>query len=60
MARIFLRKAVMALLTILKWILQAAFMVLKQVFGMTKLFLLLFVLAVSGVSSVAGVTSGRR
>ena len=60
MSRIFLRNAVMALLTILKWILQAAFMVLKQVFGMTKLFLVLLVLAVSGVSSIAGVTSGRR
>ncbi len=60
MSRIFLRNAVMALLTILKWILQAAFMVLKQVFVMTKLFLVLLVLAVSGVSSIAGVTSGRR
>lgn len=60
MSRIFLRNAVMALLTILKWILQAAFMVLKQVFGMTKLFLVLLILAVSSVSSIAGVTSGRR
>ncbi len=60
MSRIFFRNAVMALLTILKWILQAAFMVLKQVFVMTKLFLVLLVLAVSGVSSIAGVTSGRR
>ncbi len=35
MSRIFFRNAVMALLTILKWILQAAFMVLKQVFVKT-------------------------
>lgn len=57
---IFLRKAVMILITILKWILRVASAALKMMFWTAKLFLLLFVLAVSVVSEIAGVTAGRR
>ena len=60
MAGIFLRKTVMAPFIIFKWMLRASFVVLKIVFWMAKLFLLLFVLAVSGVSAVSGVTAGRE
>ena len=60
MVCIFLRKAVMILFTILKWISRAALEALKLVFRMAKLFLLLFVLAVSCVSEITGVTAGRR
>ena len=44
MAGIVLRKTMVALLTILKWILQAALVALKLVLGMAKLFLLLLAL----------------
>lgn len=60
MAVIFIRKMAAALLLALEWILRAAFTALKLVFWMAKLSLLLLALAVSGVSSIAGVTSGRR
>lgn len=60
MAVIFIRKTAATLFIVLEWILRAAFTVLKLVFWTAKLFLLLLVLAVSGVSSIAGVTSGRR
>ena len=60
MVCIFLRKAVMILFTILKWISRTASEALKLVFRMAKLFLLLFVLAVSCVSEITGVTAGRR
>ena len=60
MAVIFINKMAEALFTILKWMLRAASALLKLVFWMAKLFLLLAVLAVSSVSSIAGVTSGRR
>lgn len=57
MAVIFINKMAEALFTILKWMLRAATALLKLMFCMAKLFLLL---AVSSVSSIAGVTSGRR
>lgn len=60
MAGIILRKTLMALSAVLKWILRAVFAAVRLAFWMTKLFLLLFWLAVSGVSAVAGITSGRR
>lgn len=60
MAVVFINKTAEALFTILKWMLQAASALLKLVFWMAKLFLVLAVLAVSGASSIAGVTSGRR
>lgn len=60
MAVILIKKMLKVLFTILKWMLRAASAMLKLVFWMAKLFLLLAVLAVSGVSSIAGVTSGRR
>ncbi len=43
MAGIILRKTGVVLLTILKWILQAALVALKLVLGIAKLFLLLLV-----------------
>ena len=60
MAVIFINKTAEALFTILKWMLWAASVLLKLVFWMSKLFLMLAVLAVIGVSSIAGVTSDRR
>ena len=60
MAGIFLRKTVMILSVLLKWILRAVFVTSKMVFWIVKMFLLLFVLAVSGVSAVTGVTAGRE
>lgn len=60
MAVIFINKMAEALFTILKWMLRVATALLKLMFWMAKLFLLLAVLAVSSVSSIAGVTSGRR
>lgn len=60
MAVIFINKMAEVLFTILKWMLRAASALLKLVFWMAELFLFLAVLAVSGVSSIAGVTSGRR
>lgn len=62
MAGIVLRKTGVALLTILKWILQAALVALKLVLGMAKLFLLLLALVMRIVLTMAGVPegSGRR
>lgn len=60
MVCIFLRKTVMILFAILKWISRAALEALKLVFRMAKLFLLLFVLAAGCVSEITGVTAGRR
>ncbi len=60
MAGNFFRKMVITVFMILKWILQAAFAALKLIFWMAELLLILAVLAVSGASSIAGVTSGRR
>ncbi len=57
MAGMVLRKAGMVLSAVLKWMLLAAF---KLVFGMAGLSLLLPALAVWFVSSVSGVSSGRR
>lgn len=56
----FFRKMVITVFMILKWILQAEFAALKLVFWMAGLLLILAVLAVSGVSAAAGITSGRR
>lgn len=56
----FLRKAMIILFTILKWILLAVSVALKLVFQAAKLFLLLLAIAVSGVSEISGVTAGRR
>lgn len=60
MTRIFLRKTMIILLTILKRIFLAASAVLKLVFQAAKLFLLVLAIAISGVSEMAGVTAGRR
>ncbi|GFH90850.1 hypothetical protein IMSAGC002_02102 [Lachnospiraceae bacterium] len=60
MAGIVLRKTGVVLLTILKWILQAALVTLKLVFGMAKLFLLLFALIIRIMLTMAGVSAGRR
>ena len=60
MAGIVLRKTGVALLTILKWILQAALVALKLVFGIVKLFLLLLALVMRIVLTMAGVSAGRR
>lgn len=60
MAGIILRTTVKALFAVLKWILRAVFAAAGLAFWLAKLFLLLFWLAVSGVSAVAGITSGRR
>lgn len=60
MAGIVLRKTGVVLLTILKWILQAALVALKLVFGIVKLFLLLLALVMRVVLTMAGVSAGRR
>lgn len=60
MAGIVLRKTGVALLTILKWILQAVLVALKLVFGIIKLFLLLLALVMRIVLTMAGVSAGRR
>jgi len=60
MAGIVLRKTGVVLLTILKWILQAALVALKLVFGIVKLFLLLLALVMRIVLTMAGVSAGRR
>lgn len=60
MTVIFIRKTVRVLFMVLEGILRAAFIVLKLVLWILKLFLLLSMLSVSSVSSIAGVTSGRR
>ncbi len=60
MAVVFINKTAETLFTILKWMLRAASALLKLVFWMAKMFLVLAVIAVSGVSSITGVASGRR
>ena len=60
MAGIVLRKTGVVLLTILKWILQAALVALKLVLGIAKLFLLLLTLVMRLVLTMAGVPAGRR
>ena len=60
MAGIILRKTGVVLLTILKWILQAALVALKLVLGIAKLFLLLLALVMRLVLTMVGVPAGRR
>lgn len=60
MAGMVLRKTGVVLLTILKWILQAALGALKLVLGAAKLFLLLFSLVMRIVLTMIGVSAGRR
>ncbi len=60
MAGIVLRKTGVVLLTILKWILQAALVALKLVLGIAKLFLLLLALVMRLVLIMVGVPAGRR
>ncbi|MEY8518655.1 hypothetical protein AALC25_17495 [Lachnospiraceae bacterium 29-84] len=60
MAGIVLRKTGVVLLTILKWILQAALVALKLVLGIAKLFLLLLALVMRLVLTMVGVPAGRR
>lgn len=59
MAGMVLRKTGVVLLTILKWILQAALVALKLVLGIAKLFLLLS-LVMRIVLTMIGVSVGRR
>lgn len=54
-----LRKTGVALLTILKWILQAALVALKLALGMAKLFLLLLALVMRIVLTMTGVSADR-
>ena len=60
MAGIVLRKTGVVLLTILKWILQAALVALKLVLGIAKLFLLLLSLVMRIVLTMIGVSVSRR
>ena len=60
MAGMVLRKTEVVLLTILKWILQAALVALKLVLGIAKLFLLLLSLVMRIVLTMIGVSVGRR
>lgn len=60
MAGIILRKTGVVLLTILKWILQAALVALKLVLGIAKLFLLLIALVMRIVLTMIGVSVSRR
>ena len=60
MAGMVLRKIGVVLLTILKWILQAALVALKLVLGIAKLFLLLLSLVMRIVLTMIGVSVGRR
>lgn len=59
MAGIVLRKTGVVLLTILKWILQAALVALKLALGMAKLFLLLLALVMRIVLTMTGVSADR-
>ena len=59
MAGMVLRKTGIILLTVLKWGLQMLLWTLKLVFGMAKLFLVLFALVVRLVLVMTGV-AGRR
>ena len=60
MAGMVLRKTGVVLLTILKWILQAALVALKLVLGIAKLFLLLLSLVMRIVLTMICVSVGRR
>lgn len=60
MAGIVLRKTGVVLLTISKWILQAALVALKLVLGIAKLFLLLLALVMRTVLIMMGISVGRR
>ena len=60
MAGMVFRKTGVVLLTILKWILQAALVALKLVLGIAKLFLLLLSLVMRIVLTMTGVSAGRR
>ena len=60
MAGMVFRKTGVVLLTILKWILQAALVALKLVLGIAKLFLLLLALVMRIVLTMIGVSAGRR
>ena len=55
-----LRKTGVVLLTILKWILQAALVALKLVLGIAKLFLLLLALVMRIVLTMIGVSVSRQ
>lgn len=59
MAGMALQKTGVVVLTVLKWGLQTLLWALKLVFGMAKLFLVLFVLVVRLVLVMTGV-AGRR
>ncbi len=54
------KKIGMVLLTMLKWMLQSALLVLKLALGMVKLFLLFLILVTAVVFSVTGIPVGRR
>jgi len=60
MAGMVLRKTGVVLLTILKWILQAALVALKLVLGIAKLFLLLLSLVMRIVLTMIGVSVSRQ
>ena len=60
MAGMVLRKTGVVLLTILKWILQAALVALKLVLGIAKLFLLLIALVMRIVLTMIGVSVSRQ
>lgn len=60
MAGIVLRKTMVVLFTILKWMLQAALVALKLVLGMAKLFLLLLALVMRIVLTMLGIAAVRR
>lgn len=60
MAGMVFRKTGVVLLTILKWILQAALVALKLVLGIAKLFLLLIALVMRIVLTMIGVSVSRQ
>ncbi len=60
MAGTVFKKIGMVLLTMLKWMLQSALLVLKLALGMVKLFLLLLILVTAVVFAVTGIPVGRR
>ena len=57
MAGLILRKTGVVLLTILKWLLHAALIILKLLFGGLKLFLLLLALVVRVLLSLVGIAA---
>lgn len=60
MAGTVLRKTMVVIFTILKWILQAALVALKLVLGMAKLFLLLLALVMRIVLTMLGIAAVMR